>query len=100
MQIPNSVFLSLNKSYKNEKQFLIIIYINFQVQEFNKHDKDPAKYVKQWRGTKPKTGASYSCDIGYERFLGPEVCIAHYIQASCPSNTFHYCKALLTPQYG
>ncbi|GMH26091.1 hypothetical protein Nepgr_027934 [Nepenthes gracilis] len=43
------------------------------VKEFNKHDKEPAKYIKQWKGTKPKTGASYSCDIGYERFLGPEV---------------------------
>ncbi|XP_047964083.1 actin-related protein 3-like [Salvia hispanica] len=43
------------------------------VKEFNKHDKEPAKYVKQWSGTKPKTGAPYSCDIGYERFLGPEV---------------------------
>ncbi|KAG6405692.1 hypothetical protein SASPL_133284 [Salvia splendens] len=43
------------------------------VKEFNKHDGEPAKYIKQWRGTKPKTGAPYSCDIGYERFLGPEV---------------------------
>lgn len=43
------------------------------IQEFNKHDKEPAKYIKHWRGIKPKTGAPYSCDIGYERFLGPEV---------------------------
>ncbi|KAL0408544.1 UNVERIFIED_CONTAM: Actin-related protein 3 [Sesamum radiatum] len=43
------------------------------VKEFNKHDREPAKYIKQWRGTKPKTGAPYSCDVGYERFLGPEV---------------------------
>ena len=42
-------------------------------QEFNKHDKEPAKYIKHWRGIKPRTGAPYSCDIGYERFLGPEV---------------------------
>lgn len=42
-------------------------------QEYNKHDKEPSKYFKQWRGIKPKTGAPYSCDIGYERFLGPEV---------------------------
>lgn len=42
-------------------------------QEFNKHDKEPAKYIKQWKGVKPKTGAPYTCDIGYERFLGPEV---------------------------
>ncbi|KAK4780767.1 hypothetical protein SAY87_016873 [Trapa incisa] len=43
------------------------------VEAFNKHDKEPSKYVKQWRGTKPKTGAPYTCDVGYERFLGPEV---------------------------
>ncbi|KAH9772888.1 actin-related protein 3 [Citrus sinensis] len=43
------------------------------VKEYNKHDKEPSKYFKQWRGIKPKTGAPYSCDIGYERFLGPEV---------------------------
>ncbi|XP_070021149.1 actin-related protein 3 isoform X1 [Nicotiana sylvestris] len=43
------------------------------VKEFNKHDKEPGKYIKHWRGTKPKTGAPYSCDAGYERFLGPEV---------------------------
>jgi len=52
--------------------------LNFS-QEYNKHDKEPAKYIKQWRGVKPKTGAPYSCDIGYERFLGPEVCsLARY----------------------
>ncbi|RVW61671.1 Actin-related protein 3 [Vitis vinifera] len=44
------------------------------VKEFNKHDKEPGKYIKHWRGIKPKTGAPYSCDVGYERFLGPEVC--------------------------
>ncbi|KAJ7945480.1 Actin-related protein [Quillaja saponaria] len=43
------------------------------VKEFNKHDKEPAKHIKQWRGIKSKTGAPYTCDIGYERFLGPEV---------------------------
>ncbi|KFK43582.1 hypothetical protein AALP_AA1G145000 [Arabis alpina] len=43
------------------------------VKEFNKHDKEPAKFIKQWKGVKPKTGAPYTCDVGYERFLGPEV---------------------------
>ncbi|CAN1312837.1 Actin-related protein 3 [Linum perenne] len=43
------------------------------VKEFNKHDKEPTKFIKQWKGIKPKTGAPYSCDIGYERFLGPEI---------------------------
>jgi len=43
------------------------------VKEFNKHDRDPSKYIKRWTGIKPKTGAKYTCDIGYERFLGPEI---------------------------
>lgn len=43
------------------------------VKEFNKHDREPSKYIKQWTGVKPKTGASYTCDIGYERFMGPEI---------------------------
>ncbi|XP_028058438.1 actin-related protein 3 isoform X2 [Camellia sinensis] len=42
------------------------------VKEFNKYDREPAKYIKQYKGIKPRTGAPYSCDIGYERFLGPE----------------------------
>ncbi|XP_074580582.1 actin-related protein 3-like isoform X1 [Curcuma longa] len=43
------------------------------VKEYNKHDKKPDKYIKQWLGVKPKTGVPFSFDIGYERFLGPEV---------------------------
>ncbi|XP_042379639.1 actin-related protein 3-like isoform X2 [Zingiber officinale] len=43
------------------------------VKEYNKHDKKPDKYIKQWVGVKPKTGVPFSFDIGYERFLGPEV---------------------------
>jgi len=43
------------------------------VKEFNKHDREPSKYIKHWTGIKPKTGAKYTCDIGYERFLGPEI---------------------------
>ncbi|XP_031477196.1 actin-related protein 3 isoform X2 [Nymphaea colorata] len=43
------------------------------VKEFGKHDREPSKHIKRWTGVKSKTGAPYSCDIGYERFLGPEV---------------------------
>lgn len=50
------------------------------LQEFNKHDKEPAKFIKQWKGVKPKTGAPYTCDVGYERFLGPEVCYHFFVR--------------------
>ncbi|URE29642.1 Actin [Musa troglodytarum] len=43
------------------------------VKEYNKYDKKPEKYIKQWTGVKPMTGVPFSFDIGYERFLGPEV---------------------------
>ncbi|XP_024358612.1 actin-related protein 3 isoform X1 [Physcomitrium patens] len=50
--------------------------------EFGKHDKEPAKYVKQWKGNNSKTGAPFSCDIGYERFLAPEVFFSPEIYSS------------------
>ena len=81
------------------------------IQEFNKHDKEPAKYIKHWRGIKPKTGAPYSCDIGYERFLGPEVSSSFMRKIfSCASSLAysikkhawfiwsHWCKYHLVPQ--
>ena len=43
------------------------------VQEFDKHHQQPGKYVKLFKGFNSKTGVEFSCDVGYERFLGPEV---------------------------
>ncbi|KAJ3681176.1 hypothetical protein LUZ60_015665 [Juncus effusus] len=43
------------------------------VKEFERHDRKPDKYIKQWSGKKPRTGVPYSIDVGYERFLGPEI---------------------------
>jgi len=42
------------------------------VKEFTKYDKDPKKYFKIFGGTHSRTGKNWICDIGYERFLGPE----------------------------
>lgn len=52
---------------------LLIFSENIFSQEYGKHDREPSKYIKHWTGIKPKTGAPYNCDVGYERFLGPEV---------------------------
>lgn len=41
--------------------------------EFAKFDQKPEKYFKTYQGTKRNTGQSYVCEVGYERFLGPEV---------------------------
>ncbi|KAH7425057.1 hypothetical protein KP509_11G037900 [Ceratopteris richardii] len=43
------------------------------VKEFGKHDKEPSKYIKQWSGFHTKTGSPYVCEVGYERFLAPEI---------------------------
>lgn len=43
------------------------------MQEFGKHDAQPEKYIKQYVSSNPKTGQSFVCDVGYERFLGPEI---------------------------
>jgi actin-related protein 3 len=41
--------------------------------EFAKYDENPSKFFKTYEGVKKQTGQSYVCDVGYERFLGPEV---------------------------
>lgn len=43
------------------------------MQEFGKHDTQPEKYIKQFTGRHPKTQESFTCDVGYERFLCPEI---------------------------
>eukprot|EP00891_Asterochloris_glomerata_P001539 jgi/Astpho2/1539/Aster-05411 len=41
--------------------------------EFDKHHQQPSKYVKLFKGFNKKTGTEFTCDVGYERFLGPEI---------------------------
>lgn len=43
------------------------------VKEFSKYDSDPQKYFRTYEGFNPRTGKPWTCDVGYERFLGPEV---------------------------
>lgn len=43
------------------------------VKEYAKFDKQPDKYFKTFEGIKKQTGQPWTCDVGYERFLGPEV---------------------------
>jgi actin-related protein 3 len=43
------------------------------VKEFSKYDNDPSKYFRTFEGKHARTGTPWQCDIGYERFLGPEV---------------------------
>uniref|UniRef100_A0A7R9UAQ1 Actin-related protein 3 n=1 Tax=Pinguiococcus pyrenoidosus TaxID=172671 RepID=A0A7R9UAQ1_9STRA len=41
--------------------------------EFAKYDGNPDKYIKTYTGTKRRTREEYLVDVGFERFLGPEV---------------------------
>ena len=43
------------------------------VKEFKKFDSEPDKYFKQYLGSHSVTKKPYSVDVGYERFLGPEI---------------------------
>lgn len=42
------------------------------VKEYTKYDNDPSKF-QIYEGKHPKTGKPYRVDVGYERFLGPEL---------------------------
>lgn len=42
------------------------------VKEYGKYDNDPSKFRK-YEGKDSRTGKPYTIDVGYERFLGPEV---------------------------
>jgi len=43
------------------------------VKEFTKYDTEPAKWIRQYQGTNSITKKPYNVDVGYERFLGPEI---------------------------
>lgn len=41
--------------------------------EFAKYDADPAKWIKKYEGVNSVTKQPFTVDVGYERFLGPEI---------------------------
>ncbi|KAI9268936.1 putative ARP3-actin related protein [Phascolomyces articulosus] len=43
------------------------------VKEFKKYDQEPTKYFKKYDGIHTMTGKEYSVDVGFERFLAPEI---------------------------
>ncbi|KAF7725163.1 Arp2/3 complex subunit, actin nucleation center [Apophysomyces ossiformis] len=43
------------------------------VKEFKKYDQEPQKYFKKYESSQTATGKSYSVDVGFERFLAPEI---------------------------
>jgi len=43
------------------------------VKEYKKYDETPDKFIKQYIGIESVTKKKFAVDVGYERFLGPEV---------------------------
>lgn len=43
------------------------------VKEFAKYDQEPSKWIRQYTGRHSVTKQPFTVDIGYERFLGPEI---------------------------
>lgn len=43
------------------------------VREFRKYDADPYKYFERFTGENKVTNTAYDVDVGYERFLAPEI---------------------------
>lgn len=41
--------------------------------EFAKYDSDPSKWVRTYEGVNSVTKQPFNVDVGYERFLGPEI---------------------------
>lgn len=41
--------------------------------EFKKYDEDASKWIKPYTQIESVTKKPYTCDVGYERFLGPEM---------------------------
>jgi len=41
--------------------------------EFNRYDTEPDKFIKQYTGVNAITKKEFTVDVGYERFLGPEI---------------------------
>eukprot|EP00698_Gefionella_okellyi_P019903 TRINITY_DN6173_c0_g2_i1.p1 TRINITY_DN6173_c0_g2~~TRINITY_DN6173_c0_g2_i1.p1 ORF type:complete len:420 (-),score=69.08 TRINITY_DN6173_c0_g2_i1:30-1289(-) len=41
--------------------------------EMQKYEQEPARWIKQHTGTNSTTKQPFTCDVGFERFLGPEL---------------------------
>ncbi|KXZ55585.1 hypothetical protein GPECTOR_2g1135 [Gonium pectorale] len=64
------------------------------LREFGRYDKDPAKYHRTLQLHNPRAGADFTVDLGYERFLAPEVFFSPGICASAPQGTLSLPRAV------
>ena len=59
------------------------------VKEFNKYDTDGSKWIKQYTGINNISKKEFTVDVGYERFLGPEIFFHPEV------SSYHYAVKLL-----
>mmetsp|Transcript_28381 Transcript_28381/g.66329 ORF Transcript_28381/g.66329 Transcript_28381/m.66329 type:complete len:419 (-) Transcript_28381:120-1376(-) len=52
------------------------------VKEFRKYDAEPQKWIKTYDGVNSVTKQPWQCDVGYERFLAPEIFFSPEIYSS------------------
>jgi actin-related protein 3 len=58
--------------------------------ELGRYDSNPEKYIKKYESIHKKTGQKWSCNIGYERFLAPEVVLNPSVSSKTQYNIMQY----------
>jgi len=69
INIPPEQFLETAKAIKEKFSYVCPDI----VKEFSKYDSEPSKWIKTYEGKNSVTKQPFSVDVGYERFLGPEI---------------------------
>ncbi|PNW72245.1 hypothetical protein CHLRE_16g676050v5 [Chlamydomonas reinhardtii] len=64
------------------------------LREFGRYDRDPAKYLRSLGLANPRTGQEFQVDLGYERFLAPEVFFSPGISGVAPPGTPSLARAV------
>ena len=67
--IPAAESMEVAKKIKEQYSYVCLDL----AKEFAKYDNDPAKWIKKYNGVDAITKRPYQVDVGYERFLGPEI---------------------------
>jgi len=58
------------------------------VKEFTKYDVEPSKWIKVHESKNAVTKQSFNVDVGYERFLGPEIFFHPEVSCGLATQTF------------
>lgn len=67
------------------------------VKEFAKYDMDPRKWIKQYTGINAINQKKFIIDVGYERFLGPEIFFHPEVRSVSECTEYGACGAMLPP---